>query len=224
MVVPDVHYNGLTFEEMIEKNFTFQSANWETIKNMVVGSTLSWNKKNSGIIYKEKLLVERLVPRKSEKYRDPFNWSAIIDEHSESNRRALVLTQGAEDNYRSMSSMLGWDVVVGKEQFFNVPRSWTFTAVERASLLAESVERINEAGFISYFTKLCESEYGEAIAASVRDHAMMQGKSREDSSGMSAVTLEDPLTRESLVLLLYGLLTAVAVFVMEVLPRAWCRH
>ena len=56
--------------------------------------------------------------------------------------------------YRVVSHVFGFDVIVGRGKLFNLPRWWSFQEVEKGSLLAASLMRLQQMGSVSYFMQL----------------------------------------------------------------------
>ena len=64
--VPAIRCNGLTFEEMMDRNFMFESANLQFRTDDSDMSTL--DPKEGSVMFKEKLLTERLVGGQNSNY------------------------------------------------------------------------------------------------------------------------------------------------------------
>ena len=114
---------------------------------------------------------------------------------------------------------------MGKEKFFKLPSWWSFNDVERGSFsLAISLERLMQVGFMSCFLKLHDSTKHKAVKVSVKESVLMLNKSsgptHDAAEGtMAAVTLEDPLIRQSFFLLLYGASAAVLGIAAEIFAK-----
>ena len=217
VVVPGVLYNGLSFDEMTKKNYTFEAEQWKWLKGT---ATVSSYKASSPMRAREKRLSERVsergmpLPAAGSK-----NLSEFVDYYSKAAKRALVVTGEETKLYTFISKLIRRDDVVGKEKFFRVPLWWNFMYVERASLLASSVEILKEAGLLQYFLQLTTSKTLEDIAGGSRK------KELNSTNGPAAgykvplkgggASLNDALIRECFALFMYGMFTALAAFLAE---------
>ena len=88
--------------------------------------------------------------------------------------------------------------------------------MERASLLINSIDRLKQSGFVPYFLQLCEERFYAASGSSLRQVCAQPDGSRcaTDETGTS-VPEHDPLITECLLLLLYGMSTAIVTFIAE---------
>ena len=145
----------------------------------------------------------------------------FIRYYSEATKRALVQSDEETERYTSLSKVTNWDVVIGKEEFFNFPLWWDFVLLERASLLATSVENLKEAGILYYFLELSNLKRGKAIAAtSTKKDVNSRWPHAETADSESSRTeLSDALISECFVLYMYGILTVLVVFLVEQLTR-----
>ena len=190
---------------MIEKNFwTPNPHSLTTEPNSHVDLS---NENLNSILYKEKLLLERLDRK------NYYNgWNSFLQYFSESNRRAVLWRQTAGKPVRDIAVMLGFDAVVGQEKLFNFPSWWSFRQVERAALLARTLQQSRSVGLITNFDELYSSQVRVFYVATAKEEISEQGNL---DGGVATVTIKDSLTQESLVLLLYGILLATVVFLAE---------
>ena len=211
---------------MIAKNFSFHSEKWNWLKAAVNMSIITTRDENrSSIFSKEKLLAERIVEGENGVQRNAAKgWQTWFEKHSESSRAAVVITEGEQDNYHVMAPMWGYDVVFVQERFLTLPVWWSFSNVERGSLLAYTVELLKQAGLIAYFDALHESKWSEVVEASAKREVLEEDESHgidahETADGFPTVTLEDSLVRESLMPLLYGTAAATLALVGEMIAK-----
>ena len=141
----------------------------------------------------------------------------MLENHDEASLHALVLSEGEVENCQLLSSTLGWDAVVGKEHFFNLPLWWSFSAIERGSLLVQSLRIIEQSGFVDYFTKLYHLKYIKELKAYFRLTGGTGETVEGSNSGISPITIHDSLMLESLCLLVYGSAVATLCFFGEIL-------
>ena len=216
VVVPGVRYNGLSFEDMAERNYSFESTFWGWMRNV-----MSYNAVTS-LSRREKILSERVSGRGSHLVRG-FS-DEFIRYYSEAAKRALVQSDYETQRYASLSKVTDWDVVIGKEEFFSLPLWWNFVRVERASLLAASVESLKESGILHYFLQLSDLKMRNMIAATSIKTAMNSTYASvaipTADYESSCASLSDALVTECFVLYMYGVVTAFVVFVAEQLTRA----
>ena len=216
VVVPQVRYNDLSFEQMTKKNYSFESTLWLWMK--ILTST-AFECRGT----REEMLSER-VSKIGKSLGIGTNLDEFVHYYSGSTKRVLVEHGSDTKVYKLISKVTGWDLTVGKERFFNVPLWWNFVRVERASLLASSVELLKEAGLLQYFLRLSDLKFREAVIAAGRDKEFTTANvstsmiHRTEAEGSSA-SLNDGLVRECFVLFMYGILTAVAIFLAEQLTK-----
>ena len=210
IVVPQIQYSGISFEDMIKQDYAFQSDDWKWIKTV---SSDDHYQAAGSMSKMEKLLSERVSHR--DKYLKPgTDLNEFMSQYSEASKTVIVETEAETEVYRLASKAAGWDMIVGTEQFFTIPMWWYFGRIERASLLAKSVESLKDAGLVDYFQQLCESKFRKALAASVSISTVDRGMYE-----WIRVSLEDGLIGESFVLFLYGITMAIAGFLIENLIR-----
>ena len=178
-------------------------------------------RKPESVMFKEKLLTERWVPEAS-----PGHSSALLPKFyercSEATRVARIEADDNVEHFRMISAIFGFDVIVGKDKFFNVASWWSFRRIERGSLLAASLKRLQQMGSIAYFIQLSDSKHLKAVQARAEQFLLKSQNSNNakhnikgGSSEDVAVTLHDTLLMESFALLVYGQTTASLVFVTE---------
>ena len=216
-VVPGVRHDGLTFEDMADKHFTFESRDWKWMKGSAVNVK---NERNIAWVKKDQLMTERTTEG-GKGWTYWHDWYRFIEYYSETEKRALVEPETVIDAYKLTTKTIVWDSIVGTEHFFNGPVWWSFRFVERGSLLAKSVDRFKEMGLISYFLRLADAKSREAFAAQVKRELLKSGMAAEDEvdGKVQSLTMRDPLTSESCLLIIYGLLVAAVAFVGEVVGK-----
>ena len=215
VVVPGIHFNDLSFEDMIEENYSFESAQWKWIKDVSIDRTYD-TFASTGI--REKQVSERVS--KMENYwvagSDP---GVYLEYYSREAKRALIDSSANININKLIYEVTDWDVIVGKEKFFNVPIWWSFLQIERASLLASSVEMLKESGFLQYFLQLSDAKLRElVIARSINKDftpANAPAKIQRTAYEGSSASLDDALVSECFVLFMYGMLVAVVVFLAD---------
>ena len=226
-VVPALRYNGLTFEEMIHRNFSFDSANLksptDTAHDLGVSSL---DQKPGSILFKEKLLKDHLVGKGDRVRNYVHSWLTFIERYSEATRLTLLVGENWVREYQIISGVFGCDLIVGKDQFFKEPNWWSLKLVERGSLLLASLQRLQQMGFVSYFLQLSDSNRWKDVQAGLEDDLLMSCDSsdaiqckhntaKRGGSEDAAVTFHDSLITECFTLVLYGQTAAVLVFVFE---------
>ena len=136
--------------------------------------------------------------------------------HSEVTKRAVVEYSTLVYQYKMVGEAFGWDVVAGQARFFNVPTWWSTQYVERASLLINSIDRLQQFGFVPYFLQLCEERFYAASGSSLRQEcAQPHGAGCVTDETGTSVPVHDPLITECLLLHLYGMSTAIVTFMAE---------
>ena len=217
VVVPGVRYSGLSFENMTERNYTFESTLWDWMRNI-----MNYNAATL-ISRREKVLAER-VSERGKHLTFGLPAGEFIKYYSEAAKRALVQPHDETQRFASFSKVTDWDVVIGKEEFFNFPLWWNFVRVERASLLAASVESLKEAGILHYFLQLSDLKVRKMIAATTTERGSKSTYPPSHTADLEFegvfASLSDALVSESFVLYMYGILTALVVFLAEQLTRA----
>ena len=227
ITVPGIHKSHRSFEEMLQENFTFESPHfgWPEFREYSEPPTRFPNGaadsrgRRAHEVQMRKRLVERLVQYKQ----DPvLSFHAVMKTFSEGKERVLVLTRNEVARFKSIPVKTGWDVVHGNEQLFSVPFWWDFTYVERGSLLTRSLERIKESGIYSYSMELYNTKTENFVSANARRGFVAAGEiqARQYSAhdGLK-VTLESGIVSESLLLFVYGIVTAIAGFLVEIAAK-----
>ena len=218
VVVPGFRYNGLTFEEMLQRNYTFESGDWSYMKGVVhlapnISTKSRDNSTGISVMEKEKILSRIVLARGDD---GPISWNELVLMYSEANKRAAVEYSTLENRYKMAGEAFGWDVVAGQERFFNVPTWWSAEYVERASLLINSIDRLKEFGFVPYFLQLCEERFYAALRSSLHEVcAQPEGSGCVMDETGTPVPVNDPLITECLLLLLYGMSAAIGTFIAE---------
>ena len=214
-IVPQIRYNGLTFEEMIERNFTFESAQADWMKKFSAGTQrnmLSCELGKESILQKEKLLAARLIDSK-----ETSTWKIYIENHSEDRLLAEMVSEETEEYYKLSSSIHGWDAVFGKELFYNLPAWWSYQFVERGSLLAHSMELSKQVGLVDHFDKLYLRLHLKRIEADVYSEMTTYEIADRMNKGILPITFDDSLLLESFCVLLYGASVSTLCFFAEIL-------
>ena len=231
VVVPAIRYNGLTFEEMIDRNFAFHSVDLQFITDLAHDpDTFTLEGKQGSVLFKEKLLRDRLVGEGGQNNitvsNNVYSWREFMEQYSEASRVTRVVDEDQVAEYHIISEEFGFDVIVGKDKFFNLPLLWSFEFVERGSLLIASFKRVQQTGSVSYFLHLSDSKRWQNVRAGLQEDlqedlfmSCKSSKAKCNAKGgdseNAAVTLHDSLVTESFTLLLYGQTAAVLVFVFE---------
>ena len=225
VVVPSVRLNDRTFEEMLREDFAFEtfysSIKWMQIYSpALAGAGVSTGNGGRGrrpkILETEKQLVQRISEYKQ---KVPFSWHTHILTFSEGQRKVFVLDNLELEYQKSIPAESGWSLMIGNERFFNAPRWWSFSHVERGSLLAQSVESMKAVGLMPYFLRLFDSKVRQYYAAEAHRDFVAAGEFDELLEHKSEVSLDDGLVSESFVLFLYGISIAVAAFACEVIAK-----
>ena len=215
VVVPGVRYNDLSFDDMSKQNYSFEARQWKWMKATANDSTYH---AITVLRAREKTLSERVSNRGKYLGRDSKSWSNFVEYYSKATKRALVVPGDETELYTSIL-LTHMDIVVGKEKFFAVPLWWDFMCVERGSLLASSVESFKEAGLLQYFLQLMKSKSLEVTISGSRKKELNSAKGptaiHKTAFEGSNASLKDALISECFVLLVYGILTAIAVFLSE---------
>ena len=226
VVVPGVRSNDHSFEKRVQRNYSFESMDWELLTNIPKHSAYETATPMSS---KEKILAVRVSERA--KYLKPGSVNAFINYYSETTKTALVESSHKVDLYASVTTATDRNAIVGKEQFFHVPFWWNFAHVERASLLVRTVENLKGAGILDYFLHLSDLKFRKIFAHTTRE---MDTNSTDRPTTFSTTGSEnssapcwDALASECFVLFMYGVLTAIGALLAEVLTSdikfAGCR-
>ena len=220
VVVPGIRFNRLTFEEMVHRKYTFESLAVEPLKSYAKRLAIESPKSTRMSVIEAEMLLAELVEERCEYF--DSNWIKIIQRYNEASKRAVIGSIILKKKFEVAAKTFGWDVVVGQERFFNAPSWWYFQNMERGSLLANSIEKLKQLGFVTYFRRLWLEKMDEAFDTSLRRDCIDSTDKREicrmDSAG-SSVPLRDPLVSEPLLLLLYGMYFATAAFMGEIVAK-----
>ena len=210
---------------MIDRNFSFDFTNLQYVQELAHDPDVSTSDPKEGsIFFKEKLLLGRLLGEGGGQIRNHISsWNTFIEHYSEAARVTRLVGENLVEQYRMISQVLGCDVIVGKDKFFNVPSWWSFQLVERGSLLLASLKLLQETGTASYFLHLTDSKNWKEIRAGLEDYLLRSCKCSSNTmcnakgggSENAAVTFHDSLITEAFTLLLHGQTAAILVLVFE---------
>ena len=224
VVVPGIRFNRLTFEEMVHRKYTFESLAVEPLKSNAKRLATESPKSTRMSVIEAEMLLADLVEERCEMFNS--TWIKIIQRYNEASKRAAIGSIILKQKFKKAAKTFGWDVVVGQEQFFNDPSWWSFQNMERGSLLAHSIERLKQLGFVTYFKRLWLEKMDKVFETSLRRDCIHSTDKHEicrmDSAG-SSVPLGDPLVSEPLLLLLYGMCIATAAFMGEIVAKLFIK-
>ena len=228
VVAPSIYSAELTFDQMIEKEFTFFAFDQRFMKfwGEYFGKLLKRREsgvsaptqKASGLhpLCKEVLLGEKVhqAPFTSN---DPDLGSHLL-ELSLRNRKVLVLGLENLQLMGKVLKMLGRNVEVGTERFIETPDFWSF-AVQKHYLLIKSLGRMKAAALVDEFFQRTELVRIERTVR--RSRSNMRSKSE-------MVDLSDGITGESFVIYSYAILLSAVAMLLEVVWRhksvIWARR
>ena len=215
VVVPGVCENDLSFEEMTRQNYSFESVSWKWMKYAANDSSYE---ASSYMAARERKLSEK-VSQIGKYLRIGSDLNEFVQYYSGTTKRVQVNPSDDIESFKLIPLITEWDLVVGEEKFFNVPLWWEFTYVERASLLARSVELLKEAGLAQYFVQLANRKFVEAVVAGNKENKLKlrnaPAKTHRRVPECRSASLDDALVRECFVLFMYGNLIAAALFLAE---------
>ena len=226
VVAPGVHNDDHTFDDMLLENYTFESPEFNAIK-LRSKRLMSYPNRKDLLNDKKFVQLERRITALAERVVDPGNpknlrWRAYIDRYSEGNRNVLVLAKNKLEDHKWIPEKLGVDLIVGHEKFFNAPLWWYFP-FEGGQLFVKSLELLKQMGIVSYFLGL-HGVWSLPEMISQDEHREFFGPENAlnvyyqwNNDGSMPVSLTDGLVSESFVFFLYGILIAVAGFVVEIL-------
>ena len=215
VVVPGVRFNDLSFEDMVKQNYTFESSYCKWMKRWIT------HKATVSMSTEERMLSEHVSERVTDLTRVAA--SKFINYYSVA-RKSAVVQSGAETEIMTLiAKATEWNAVLGKETFFNFPLWWNFGQIERASLLLTSVEGLKEAGILYYFLQLLKSKSHKFIVAlsskKETNSTYVPGTTHTAYCEGSSASLNDALVSECFALFMYGIVTAVVVFLIEQFSR-----
>lgn len=219
VVVPELHYDDLSFDDMINQSYTFFSVDSQSLKQTTTDilelGVCNGTQKCAKIIQKEMVLVKHL------QFFDEFTaGGGYTSLFSRRGKRVLLLVDAEARNYQRVAKNMNKQMMVGKEDFYNLPRWWSLLNVEKGGLLLETVERLREGGISDYFLNLFDVLAMKGLEANIqRAFSLRKQNAREDGlrqSESERIPVRDGLLAESFVLVLYGSLMALVAFAGEV--------
>ena len=137
--------------------------------------------------------------------------SALL-EINQRGRKALAETKWRIDIFSKVMKALNHNAIEGKERFLDFPAFWNFET-PKSFLLARSLERIKSAGLVNHLM----GQADDAVVAVYMRDARLQAKNGSFDSTSTGVGLSDSLTKESFVILAYGLALSLAAIATEIL-------
>ena len=81
-----------------------------------------------------------------------------METYTDANKRVVVVSGSNAKFYQDVGKAFGWDVDIGNDRFFNIPRWWVLDWVERGTLLVTSIELLKQLGFLNYFLQLADEK------------------------------------------------------------------
>ena len=202
-IVPGLHDNRMSLEEMLGKNFSFvaQPSTLKYIKYKF-GSDRSRNYEGMSFIEKERKLADRVSPMLLQAGKGD---EALFNNLTVENKRVMLTRNMPIQMFVELSRAMKKNLVIGVEKLFYAPAWWNFDGVEKGELLRGTVECLKENGLEEYFENLYVSH----------DFRFKRGE---------ATVAEPPflvggLLTEAFVLFLYGVGLCVAQFTLQLMAE-----
>ena len=224
VVVPGVYQSYLTFSDMVRLNYTFRTYDTEWLRaiNSVTKEYIENNENGrSKTALQSKHLMEKWIVEHGEDFQI-LPMSPEAAEYFTRDKQALLYGLDVLSWLRGYMKATGLQFYEGTEQIFDIPLYWSFGDLYAANFVAETLERVKNAGFYSYLTHSADSEFASYIEKMVRTGAqgIVCGRSAacvglDNDHVTSRVPLTDSLMQEAFVLLLYGISFAILVITAE---------
>ena len=197
VVVPGIYQSHLTFSDMIRLNYTFRTYNTEWLR-VINSITKKYIESNDGgrnrTALKSKRLMENWIVEHGE-YFQIIPMSTEAAEYLTQNKQALLYGTNVLHYVQGYMKGTGLQFYEGSEEIFDIPLWWSFDSLYAANFVAETLERVKNAGFYSYLTHTADSEVTNVVEKMA--HLIVYGKGiTRTEPDNDCMTSRVPLTME----------------------------
>ena len=219
LIVPITQPRKSSFDEMVHQNFSFSSTMDVAVRGLAglingqfypVARNGTELARAAEIIEKERILGGQV--QWAEFSEISQNMGQQLLGISESQKMALVEESRLRNKYASLMKILGFNVIIGEERFFNLPYFWDFQ-VEKSHLLLSSLERLKSAGIEDYLMGQDHSMSDKLSRDIIMGENMWSKEKAGEDSG--SVGLNDSIVLEAFVLLGYSVTICVVSLQLE---------
>ena len=228
VVAPETQLAELSFDQMMNANFSFMSTNFEHIQDVgkqsdkmlaTYGKTLSSGKDNSEYFTRQKTLGENI--------REPdCNLNHQLDPcllgFSQKTRKVLVEVNTNRRMYESVMKFLGRNVVEGRETFSALPY-YVLVEMPKFYYILKTLESMKAAGIFYDFIQKVEADYERYWIRNVSLGMLTPATvALECSESSECVDLSDSVIAEDLVMFLYCAAICLVCVGVELLLLSGC--
>ena len=222
VVVPENHFEDISFEQRVERNVSFFSSNAAYLQKRFQYYTRS---AEAGVTVEDG--HNKYAHEYFQKFKHVADRIELLSAMTVPNLLGMNQKQGkvlmeqklAILMYSRMLQVVGRNAVRGKEKFFELPGFWVFKA-QRSFMLVKSLERLKVSGVVQYLNQEAEKtlmKYCEKVAREYVDKLEVRKNAGEQDLGGFHVGLSDSLLKEAFVVLLYGIVLCTAAIALEML-------
>ena len=209
VVAPGKQQAALSFDEMVNENYTLMSTIYKSIEHTRRTTELNLGKlngksssaKDKAEIYHRELTLQDNIREMDCDLNCQFVSS--LRTFRQQNRKLLVVLTPSRKIYENVMKTLGWNMVEGREVFFSVP-FYVWVEMPKLWVLLKTLESMKAAGFFNDFFHHVEFKYQKQRVLKATSEMIRSGNS-VPRCGVSSecVDLSDSIIAESLLLLIY---------------------
>ena len=224
VVVPVARYEDLSFDQMVQQNFTFISSQVRFIKRFVahgyveVEHLLGNQSATTGagkvkFVRMEKALAERVHPLTDSK-------ASTLVKITRKHRKAFVDSNYNTYMVSAMLQTLGMNVLLFKYRILDMPTVWLFHA-PKSFMLVKSFEWMKAVGLVHYVLALMDKTNVKSALKYARKKAQQEngGAHHKGKWDRSGVGLSDGLVLKSFMVLIYGIAASLVLIMLKMVLR-----
>ena len=220
-VMPATQVAELSFDEMVNQNFTFTSKECEYIRlaGRLINATVhglngvSGQTSTATLPRREIKLGEHI--EEAQGFDNESQLGSRLRECSHQNRKAIVAVDVNRRMYEGVMKLIGLNAVEGRESFFSTSHYVSFT-LPKAYLFLKTLEQMKASGIFYHFSQIAEDEYNKNWIQTVRlemQKAAKQGGQVKE--GSYSADFSDSVLMETFLLFLYSLIACLSCLTLE---------
>ena len=229
VVVPESGTSELSFDEMVDQNYTFVSVNFAVLKaradqqeqrEKIKGRILvdaSIRNETWDFIRKERILADVVQEAPDD---DDLK---ILDSLTLTTNTAFVEIDSIRRRIADLVKVLGFNAVEGEDSFHSSMLFTTFGKNQKPLMLKSSVEWMKAMGYFYHFLEKALSSY-DTLSGTRNKILERRQRAGQNSTESGAVSLTDSLVAEAFILMMYCFACCLLGIMLELLLQEKCRR